>query len=142
MEYHNTHCLSLSTQSNHSYQYDQDGRIMYNNIESRNIKIKKSRDLGKSKSKFGYQSLKIEPVVDINIERKDGLIIKENTVIIEIKNQKKQNEIETPFDIEILSPRGKGFEGVVMDKVLEFSFDKTVIRNELSGINRTRIIKD
>ena len=142
MEYHNTHCLSLSTQSNHSYQYDQDGRIMYNNIESRNIKIKKSRDLGKSKSKFGYQSLKIEPVVDINIERKDGLIIKENTVIIEIKNQKKQNEIETPFDIEILSPRGKGFEGVVMDKVLEFSFDKTVIRNELSSINRTRIIKD
>lgn len=144
MEYHNTHCLSLSTLSNHSYQYDQDGKIMYNNIESQYIKKNKNSDLGKNKEPFRYQSLKIEPIVDINIniEKKNGLIIKENTAAIEIKKQKKRNEIETPFDIVVLSSRAKGFEGMVVHKVIEFSFDKTEIQNELSSINHTNKIKD
>ena len=60
MEHHNTHCLSLSTISSHSYQFDSEGRIWQNSIvkDSKQILINKNYRIERNFSRQ-FKSFKV-----------------------------------------------------------------------------------
>ena len=80
MEHHNTHCLSLSTISSHSYQFDSEGRIWQNSIvkDSKQILINKNYRIERNKNRF--QLTVIEEEINIQIIKGNYYLIEKDVI--------------------------------------------------------------
>lgn len=133
MEHHNTHCLSLSTISSHSYQFDAEGRIWQNSIvkESKEALVSKNYKIAKNYNRF--QLTVTEEEINIQIIKGDFIQIEKD--VIKLKKELESNqtlrkiEVNNVSEFEFISNKdnqtiiNKCKDEIVIQKNNEFSLE-------------------
>ena len=132
MEHHNTHCLSLSTISSHSYQFDSDGRIWQNSIvkDSKAALINKNYKIARDKNRF--QLTVIEKEINIQIIKGQYFQIEKDIIKVKKDLEKKESlkkiEVNNVNEFEYITNKEeqkiiKKKNDILIEKNAEFSLE-------------------
>ena len=132
MEHHNTHCLSLSTISSHSYQFDSEGRIWQKSIvkDSKAALINKNYKIERDKNRFQLTVIEEEIIIQIikgqyfQIEKdiiklKEDLVKKDSLKKMEVNNVNEFEYITNKEEQKIIKKKND----ILIEKNAEFSLE-------------------